>query len=107
MTVGVEVLASAGAVKYVGGTITEVTGKDISGATYVMSLGSATYPGPTWYAADVSQQGPTTATRIVKLKITSTLPSGIVIPGTYWVWCKITDAPEVEPLRLQGPIVVR
>lgn len=103
----VEVLVTAGAVKYVGGTITEVTGKDISGATYVMSLGGKDYPGATWVPADVSQQGPTVATRTVKLKVSATLPAGITVPGTYWVWCKITDAPEVEPLRLQGPIIVR
>lgn len=101
------VLATAGAVKYVGGTVTEVTGKDITAATYVMSLGSATYPGATWVPADVSQQGATVSERIVKLKVSSSLPAGIVIPGTYWAWVKITDSPEIEPLRIQGPIEVR
>jgi hypothetical protein len=103
----VTVLASAGALKYVGGTVTEVTGKDISGATFALSLGSATFPGATWYAPDVSEPGGANHIRVVKLKVSSTLPAGLGIPGTYWCWVRITDAPEIEPLRIQGPIVVR
>lgn len=101
------VLATAGAVKHVGGTIREVTGKDISGATYQVSLGSATDPGATWYAPDTNLQGASLAERIIKLKVSATLPAGLVIPGTYWAWVRVTDAPEIEPLRVQGPIEVR
>lgn len=101
------VLASAGAVKYVGGTIRETTGKDISGGTFEVSLGSATDPGATWYVPDVSTAGANLAERVVKLKVSASLPAGLVWPGTYWAWVRITDAPEIEPLRVQGPIEVR
>lgn len=103
----VEVLASAGAVKFVGGTVTETSGADISGSTFEMSLGSQTYPGTTWVAPDVSAAGDSNAERVLKLKVSSALPAGIVVPGTYWCWARITDASEVEPVRLQGPITVR
>jgi hypothetical protein len=103
----VEVLASAGAVKFVGGTVTETSGLDISTATFEMSLGSATDPGATWYSPDVSSAGDSNAERVLKLKVSATLPSGITVPGTYWCWARITDASEVEPVRLQGPITVR
>lgn len=99
--------ASSGAVKYVGGTIREVTGKDISGATFAVSMGSYNDPGSTWWAPDVSEQGASLAERVVKLRVSSSVPSGLVIPGTYWCWVRITDAPEIEPLRVQGPIEVR
>lgn len=106
-TMSVEVLASAGAIKFVGGTVTETAGLDISGASFEMSLGSEKYPGATWVAPDVSAAGTSNAQRVLKLKVSSTLPAGITVPGTYWCWARITASPEVEPVRLQGPITVR
>lgn len=106
-TMSVDIIATAGAVKYVGGTITETTGKDISADTFVMSLGSDKNPGTTWVAPDQSVAGATNNIRTLKLLVSASLPTGIVVPGTYWVWAKITDTPEVEPIRLQGPITVR
>lgn len=106
-TMSVDVLVSAGAVKYVGGTVTETAGLDISGASFEMSLGSATDPGTTWVEPDVSAAGTSNAQRVLKLLVSSTLPAGITWPGTYWCWARITASPEIEPVRLQGPIVVR
>ena len=101
-----EILVSAGAVKYVGGTVTETTGKDISAATFKVSLGSDKNPGP-WLDPDVSAAGATSASRVVKLLVSSTLPAGVTIPGTYYAWVRVADAPELEPIRVQGPIIIR
>jgi hypothetical protein len=103
----VTIIVSAGAKRYVGGTITEKTGKDISGATFQISLGSESLPGRTWLTPDSSVPGDTNASRIVKYLVSSTTPSGLVRPGTYWAWVRVTDTPEIEPLRVQGPIYVR
>jgi hypothetical protein len=106
-TMTTEIIVSAGAAKYVGGTVTETTGKDISGATFEISLGSVDAPGRTWLTPDVSVQGSTTAERTIKLLVTATVPSGIDWPGTFYAWVRITDTPEIEPLRVQGPITIR
>ncbi len=106
-TMSVDIIVTAGAVKYVGGTITETTGKDISADPFVMSLGSDKNPGTDWVAPDASVAGATNNIRTLKLLVSASLPAGITVPGTYWVWAKVTDAPEVEPMRLQGPITVR
>jgi hypothetical protein len=100
-----DIIISAGAAVYVGGTITEVTGKDISADTYQISLGSDTQPG-TWLTPDVSTVGTSNAQHIVKLLVSSSVPSGLA-KGTYWVWVKISDTPEIQPLRVQGPVNVR
>jgi hypothetical protein len=100
----VEVLASSGESEYVGGTITELTGKDISTASYQMALGSDVRPG-TWSAPSVSTVGPGgNSTRIVKLLIGA---SAATPNGTYYVWAKITDNPEVNAVRFPQKIVVR
>lgn len=104
-TVSVDVIISAGAVKYVGGTITDVNGTDISASTFQVSLGSATDPGP-WQTPDVSVAGTTNAQRVVKMLVSSSNPTG-VIRGTYYCWVRVSSSPEIEPLRVQGPINVR
>lgn len=104
-TMTTDVIISAGAVKYVGGTITEITGKDITGATFQISLGSDIQPGA-WLTPDVSTVGATNNVRTVKLLVSSSVPAGLA-KGTYWAWVRISDSPEVEPLRVQGPINVR
>jgi hypothetical protein len=94
-------LRSAGGGAYGGGTTTPTTGKDISGATFQISLGSADNPGP-WESPDVSTQGATTAIRTVKLLVDNTYPK-----GTYYAWVRVTDVPEILPMRIQGPIIIR
>lgn len=89
---------SAGAARYVGGTITETTGKDISADTVVMSLGTATGPAA-WVAPDEKLANVASVT--VKMLVTSA-----TAVGTYFVWARITDSPEVEPFILDGPIYV-
>lgn len=88
--------------EYVGGTIVETTGKDISGATYVIGLStSISTPPATYLTPSISTQGATTAERIVKLLIDSSFAI-----GTYYVWVNISDNPEVLPFMIQGPVVL-
>lgn len=96
-----EILVSAGAAEYVGGTITETTGKDISAAVFMMSLGSASNPGA-WVAPSTSTAGATVASRVVQLLVNNTTAR-----GTYYAWVRVTDAPEVAPVRFPTEIVVR
>lgn len=98
------IYVSQGMKQYVGGTITELTGKDITGATFQVGLGtSLEIPPTTWGTPDISLPGPGvilkdgtaipgTAQRILKILI-ATQPV-----GTYYVWAKITDNPEIEPV---------
>jgi hypothetical protein len=97
------IYVSQGKTRYVGGTITEISGKDISTATFTMSLGADVTIPPTtgWVVPSISIAGTSSASRIVKLLVTNTTPV-----GTYFVWANVADSPEIEPLVLQGPIVV-
>lgn len=96
-----EILTSAGAAEYVGGTVSETSGKDISGATFKMSLGSSTQPGP-WVDPSVSSPGAGNSQRVLKLLVSSTTPK-----GRYYVWARISDSPEVAPVKFPQEIVVR
>lgn len=87
--------------EYVGGTITETTGKNISGATFKIGLSaSISIPPATYLTPDISVQGTTTADRVVKLLIDNSFA-----PGTWYVWVNIADTPEVLPFMIQGPVV--
>lgn len=99
----VTIWVSLGKKRYVGGTVSEVNGKDISSATFTIALGTnASTPPSTGFAApDVSTQGATTADRVLKKLIDNS-----VAAGTYAVWANIVDNPEIEPLLLQWPVVV-
>jgi hypothetical protein len=96
------IYVSEGMKRYVGGTITETTGKDISGATFQIALSPDNQIPPTvWVTPTVNMQGATTASRVVKLLVDTG-----TTPGTYFVWARVTDNPEIEPLLLDGPIPV-
>jgi hypothetical protein len=96
------IYVSEGMKRYVGGTVTEATGKDISSATFQVALGADNIVPPTsWVAPSVSAQGATVADRKVLLLVDSS-----TTVGTYFVWAKVADTPEIEPLLLDGPIVV-
>lgn len=97
-----EILVSAGAVEYVGGTVTESTGKDIGTAVFELALGSRTNPG-TWVAPSTSQAGPLgPSQRVLKLLIDNTTPK-----GTYYCWARIQDTPETTTVRFPVQITVR
>lgn len=94
---------TAGAVEYVGGTVKEKFGKNISAATIVMALGASPSDAPDdWVAPTTTTAGGSPAERIVRLEVSSSTP-----PGSYWCWVKITDAPEILPRVFEGQIIVR
>jgi hypothetical protein len=101
----VDVIVSAGAAVMVGGTVTEKTLKNISAATFEVVLGSETTPGTTWLTPNVSVQGPDGPhTRVVQLLVNS----GNTSKGVYYLWVRVTDTPEILPLRFPNyQIVVR
>jgi hypothetical protein len=96
------IYVSQGMTQYVGGTITETNGKDISTDTFTIALGTdpSTPPVSGWVAPTVSTVGANTASRVVKLLI-----SNSTAPGTWFVWARISDSPEILPQFLQGPII--
>lgn len=99
----VDVLVSAGAAVLVGGTVTEQTGKNISAATFELALGSETTPATTWVAPTVSTAGTGNDQRIVKLLVNNATPK-----GTYTLWVRVTDTPELVPMPFPNyQIVVR
>lgn len=95
---------TAGQKLYVGGTITETAGKDITADTIVMALGGYSTPparadGKT---PDSDEPGASTASRVVKLLIDATYPPA----AQQYVWAWIDDIPEIEPVRLAGPFTI-
>lgn len=96
------IFATNGAKEYVGGTIVEKTGKNISTDVIQVALGGRDTPpsSSSWQTPD-SDTSPTTSSRLIKLLIQTP-----ITPGTYWCWADITDNPEIVPMILQGPIVV-
>jgi hypothetical protein len=110
------IYVSSGFKRLVGGTITEITGKDISADTFTIALGSSgtTPPSSGWVTPTTNTIGaglplpnqygvaiPAVAQRIVLL-----LVDNATSLGTYHVWGKIPDSPEIEPVWLAGPITV-
>lgn len=90
-----EIRLSAGAIEYTRPlTITETTGKDISSATVVLSLGTYDEPGD-WLTPD-TDTAPSTSSRTVQLLIGDDLKPA---EGSYWLWSKVGDTPEVIPRR--------
>lgn len=94
----IEIHASAGGQQYVGGTITEKTGKDISAVTITMSLGSESRPGTTWSAPDQSSSGPLNVRNVLMMVGASEATPA----GTYAVWVKMQDGPS-EQLIMRFP----
>ena len=91
------VRVSAGDKVYAGGTITETTGKDITGATIMLALltlGTNPDESTTGSLPD-DDESPSPSQRTVKMLITDA-----VAPGAYQLWARITDNPETEWVRL-------
>lgn len=95
-------VTDADAAKYVGGTIRETEGKDITDATFQVGLSSSHgTPPSTWVTPSVNTVGASSSQRIIKLLIDDSTP-----PGNYTCWAKVVDTPEREPLVLQDSITV-
>lgn len=83
-------------------TISETNNKDISADTIQLSLG--TYPAPgVWQAPDRDPAQAVKSQRVVQLLIGGTLKPAVA--GTYYLWSRVLDSPEVVPRR-QQPIVI-
>ncbi len=80
--------------RYVGGTVTEVNGKDISGATYTIGLSPDLNTLPTSFVTpDVNTAGATPAQRVLKLLISSPQAAGTgatssTVPRSNRSFCK-------------------
>lgn len=96
---------SKGEAEYVGGTITEKSGKNISADQIVVGVGTYWTPPAKAdaVAADVDQPGATTADRLIKKLIDALVPVGA--GRQLWAW--ITDSPEIEPIRLDDTFDVK
>ena len=86
-------------------TITETTGKDISGDSIVVSFGTANQAG-TWFTPDVLTR-PTVSSAVVQVLVGAGTPNGALSAGSYFLWWKVTDTPEVVPRRSPLKIVVK
>lgn len=114
------IFVSQGYSRLVGGTLTETTGGNITLDTFLIALNSSASTPPlasssSWVAPTVSAQGPglplpnkfgvvipPTAQRILLLLVDSGTQ-----PGTYHVWAKVADNPELDAVWLAGPITVQ
>jgi hypothetical protein len=92
---------SKGAAEYIGGTVTETTGADITEASFEIGLSSTATPPDTFSTPD-DVDNPTPSTATVKLLVDDSTE-----PGTYTCWVRVTDNPEVLPLRIPGRFHVR
>lgn len=93
---------TAGAMEYTWPlTLVEVTGKDISGVPILLSLGTYSEPGA-WQSPDVDEAQSVKSQRVVQMLVGGTLKPA---PGTYYVWSKVTDNPEIVP-RVHAPIAI-
>lgn len=94
---------STGAQEYVGGSVTEITGEDISTATLEVGLStSPNTPPDDWATPDVDEEGTTTSSRVVKLLVTDTTEL-----GTYYCWVRVSDIPEIAPRCFLESIIVK
>lgn len=87
-------------------TITELTGKDISGDTVQICLGSDVEPG-TFVAPDRISR-PTSSSVVVQLLVGGNGNAGTPyqpIAGKYYVWVFLSDTPEQVPRRA-GEVVI-
>jgi hypothetical protein len=92
---------SAGAAEFTWTTtISETTGKDISGDAVTVCLGTYTVPG-LFVTPDVISR-PTVSTAVVQLLVGGNGHAGTPYKpsaGTYWVWVFLPDSPEQVPRR--------
>lgn len=104
----IDLRAESGGVEYTWAvTITESSSppKDISTDILVVSLGTKTDPG-TWQSPDIDEAGANAAgvaasvqnQRMFKLLIGTTLRPAA---GSYYLWSRISDSPEVAPRKHQ------
>lgn len=98
--------------RYVGGTITEVYGKDISGATFLIAtVLNQTDPNIPPAAASFTSVGSDAitigASGVASKKLLRLIDTISNYPaGVYGCWGRIADNPEIEPVFLQQFTVI-
>lgn len=99
------IFASRGGKRLVGGVVTETTGQDIHADTIVVALGPQTVPPnkADAQAPTVDNPGDTTASRLILLLV----DGSTTLADNQWLWAWVSDDPEVEPIRLDGPYNIR
>lgn len=95
------IYVSKGMAEYVGGKITEKSHKDITAVTIQLALAGPDEPPATGWVDPNVDNALNTYTREVKMLI-----NGSQAVGTFWLWAKITDNPEIIPKRGSQVIVV-
>lgn len=95
------IAVTAGATEYASAVITERTGKSLDTATVQLALGTdSRYPPAIgWTAPDVVEHAGATVT--AKMLITSGAPL-----GTFYLWARVADNPEVIPVRAGGDSIL-
>jgi hypothetical protein len=96
--------SSTGGTKYLSAVVTETTGKTITSDTFQVALTLEGANPVTWQSPDVTQTVTTSSVR-VKLLVGAT---GTLNPaaGAYYLWVKVTDTPEIEPIRIDERITI-
>ena len=105
------IYVTGGFAQYADIVIVETTGKDISGANFMVALATDGVHPPTtgWGPPSLSSIGVTaqgiTANNIRELKL---LVTNTVTPGVYYLWAKFTDNNNIEivPVRRISAITV-
>lgn len=95
------IYVSLGKKRYVGGTITETSGADISAATITIALGTSRDTPPAAFGTPDVDETISPSVRLVKL-----LVDDAVELGDYYCWVNVEDTPEIEPLLVGGRITV-
>ncbi len=100
------IFLGTGELVLVGGVITSLAGIDISGATFLIALGTSPdepppSSDPAWVAPTSSVAGSSNAQRIIELQVTAA-----VATGTYFVWGRIAAPQETRAGLLQSNVNV-
>ena len=91
---------TAGGIEYASALITDSLGNDLSFASFVVGLSTDEGTAPTvWKAPDVQESVGTNMR--VKMLIQGKQP------GTYFLWVKVTDNPEIIPLVCTSYITIK
>lgn len=103
---------SRGAAEYVGGTVTETEGADITLATLEVAFSETTRDAPeedAYIPPDVDEAGSSSAARTVKLLLDQSAATfhGLSDTGTYYLWVRVVDTPEIAPRPFSEAILPR
>lgn len=103
------VWVSKGNKENVGGVIEETRDHaDISTATFTIGFSTSIDVPPTTYSTPtVNEEGEDTSFRRVAILLDSDLVSSLslVLGTTYYIWIRVSDSQEIEPVRVPDPVI--